>query len=67
MKIPVLVQSQNGNGFRAEVVPAQALVAEGATPEDAIEKLRSAIQTRIDQGARIAYLDSRSRRIPGTH
>jgi predicted RNase H-like HicB family nuclease len=57
MKIPILVQSEDGNGFRAEVLPAQALVAQGATPEDAIEKLRRAIQTRIDHGARIAYLE----------
>jgi predicted RNase H-like HicB family nuclease len=57
MKIPVLVQSENGNGFRAEVLPGQALVAQAATPEDAIEKLRKAIQARIDQGAWIAYLE----------
>ena len=57
MKIPVLVQSEKGNGFRAEFLPGQAIVAEGATPEDAIENLRHAIQARIDQGARIAYVE----------
>ena len=57
MKIPVLVQSENGNGFRAKLLPGQPLSAEGTTPEDAIENLRHAIQTRIDQGARIAYLE----------
>lgn len=57
MKIPVLVESEKGNGFRAEFLPGQALVAEGATPQDAIEKLRHALQVRIDQGARIAYLE----------
>ena len=57
MKISILVQSESGNGFRAELLPGQPLTAQGTTPEDAIEKLRNAIQTRIDQGARIAYLE----------
>jgi hypothetical protein len=57
MKIPVLVQAEPGNGFRAEVLPGQALVAEGATPESAMEKLRQSIQARLDRGARIAYLE----------
>src|SRR4029077_13186142 len=57
MKIPILVQCESGNGFRAELLPGQPLKAQRTTPEDAIQKLRNAIQTRIDQGARIAYLE----------
>jgi hypothetical protein len=57
MKIPVLVQSENSNGFRAELLPSAALIGEGSTPEAAMDKLREAIQTRIDQGAKIAYVE----------
>jgi predicted RNase H-like HicB family nuclease len=57
MKIPILVQSENGNGFRAEVLPTQDFAAEGPTAEVAMEKLREVIQTRLDKGAEIAYLE----------
>ena len=64
MRIPVLVQSENGNGFRAELLPAQTFFAEGPTAEDAMEKLRGLIQTRIDQGAEIAYLEFAEKQNP---
>jgi hypothetical protein len=57
MKVPVLVQSENGNGFRAEVLPAQALAAEGPTAEDALKKLRGIIQAKLDEGAQFACLE----------
>jgi hypothetical protein len=57
MKIPVLVQSENGNGFRAEVLPTQTFFAEGPTAEDAMKNLRGLIQARLDEGAEIAYLE----------
>ena len=57
MKIPVLVQSENGNGFRAEILPSETFFAEGSTAEDAMEKLRGKIQARIDQGAELACLE----------
>lgn len=57
MKIPVLVQSENGNGFRAEILSAHTLSAEGATVEVALENLRGKIQDRLDHGARIATLE----------
>ena len=64
MKIPVLVQSENGNGFRAEVLPSQTLVAEGSTAADAMENLRGLIQERIDHGAEIAYLEFAEKQNP---
>jgi hypothetical protein len=64
MRIPVLVQSENGNGFRAEVLPAQTLFAEGPTAEEAMEKLRGVIQARLDQGAEIAYLEFAEKKNP---
>ena len=57
MKIPILVQSENGNGFRAEVLPAQTFFAEGPTAADAMANLHGMIQAKIDQGAEIAYLE----------
>jgi len=57
MKIPVLVQSEDSNGFRAELLPSATLVGEGRTPEDAMDKLRDAIQSRLNQGAQIAYIE----------
>ena len=57
MKIPVLVQSENGNGFRAEIISAQSLSAVGPTAEIAMEKLRAVIQEQLDRGAQIATLD----------
>lgn len=56
MIIPILVQSENGNGYRAELLPTSAFVGEGATPEDAVKKLRERFQARLDQGE-IAYLE----------
>ena len=66
MKIPILVHSENGNGFRAEVLPAQAFIADGPTPEEAMENLRSLIQLRIDQGAEIACLEFAEKQNPWT-
>ena len=57
MKIPILVQSENGNGFRAEILPATTFCGEGPTPKEAVENLRGLIQTRIDEGAEIGYLE----------
>jgi hypothetical protein len=57
MKIPVLVQSENGNGFRAQILAGQALSAEGATPELAMAKLRATLQEQLDRGAQLATLE----------
>ena len=57
MKIPVLVQSENGNGFRAEILSAQTLSAEGSSVEVAMDNLRGIIQDRLDHGARIETLE----------
>jgi hypothetical protein len=57
MKIPVLVQPENGNGFRAELLPTQTFFGEGPTAEVALENLRGLIQERIDQGAEFACLE----------
>ncbi|MBI3821614.1 MAG: hypothetical protein HY289_02930 [Planctomycetes bacterium] len=57
MQIPVLLQSENGNGFRAEIMAGQLLSAEGPTAEVAMNNLRGKIQEQLDRGARIVNLE----------
>ena len=67
MKIPVLVQAENGNGFRAEVVSAQTISAEGPTAEVAIGDLRGKTQEKLDQGDRLASLEIADGENPWLH
>lgn len=53
MEIPVLVEPITGNGYRAE---ALGLRGEGATQDEALEKLRSELAQRTAAGARIVSL-----------
>jgi hypothetical protein len=57
MKIPVLVEPVEGNGYRASGLGPDGAVGEGKTDAEALVNLRKAIQERISAGARLMYLD----------
>lgn len=61
MQIPVLVEKVEGNGYRArEVWPLSQgsfFAAEGATREEALDKLRELIRSRLPSGAELVDLE----------
>ena len=57
MKIPVLIEPMNDNGFRASGLGPDGLVAEGKTDSEALLNFRKAIEARIRAGARLTFLD----------
>lgn len=57
MQIPVLIEPVAGNGFRARSAEPFGLTAEGATSDEALDKLRQEIQNRLTAGARLVSLD----------
>jgi len=57
MDIPVLIEPVAGNGFRARGGEPFALVAEGATREEALQKVREQLQERLQAGSQIVPLD----------
>jgi predicted RNase H-like HicB family nuclease len=57
MQIPVLVERVKGNGYRARGTEPFAISAKGATREEALEKLRAKIQTRLKNGTEIVGLE----------
>ena len=57
MKIPVLIEPMNDNGYRASGVGPDALFAEGKTDSEALLNFRKAIEARIRAGARLTLLD----------
>jgi predicted RNase H-like HicB family nuclease len=64
MDIPVLIEPIAGNGFRARGCEPLALVAEGATREEALQKVREQLQERLQAGAQIVPLDVPSQENP---
>ena len=57
MKIAVLIEPMNGKGFRATGGEPFSMSAEGSTREEAIDKLRAEVQTRLSAGAEIITLE----------
>ncbi len=51
MEIPVLIEPVGPNGFRARSGEPFGLTAEGATREEALQKLREMVQNRIAAAA----------------
>src|SRR5690242_7695159 len=47
MQIPVLIERVEGNGYRARGGEPFALTAEGATREEALQRLREVIKSRL--------------------
>ncbi len=54
MKIPVVIESMPGNGYRASGPSPWSLSAEGPTPGDALQRLRELIRTRVTAGELVA-------------
>ena len=57
MQIPIWIEPVEGNGYRARGLVPDTAMAEGKTDVEALQELREQIQSRLDAGARIAYLD----------
>ena len=57
MEIPVLIEPIAGNGFRARGGEPLAVVVEAPTREEALAKLREALQARLCNGAEIVSLE----------
>ena len=57
VQIPIIIEPIAGNGYRARGGEALALVAEGATQEEALAKLKEQLQDRLHQGTKIVPLE----------
>ena len=57
MQITVLIEPVASNGFRARAGEPFGLTAEGATREEAIQKLRELMAKRIAAGAEVSQLE----------
>jgi hypothetical protein len=57
MKIPILVEPIENAGYRATSGPPLAASAEGATRDEALDRLREEINRRMAAGAVIMPLD----------
>jgi len=57
MELPVLIERVEGNGYRASGPGPFALTAEGATPEEALRKLREQVTSRAAAGDRFGSLE----------
>jgi hypothetical protein len=57
MKIPILVEPIENAGYRATSGPPLAATAEGATRQEALDRLRAEIDRRMADGAVVMPLD----------
>jgi hypothetical protein len=57
MQIQVLVEPVVGNGYRATAGLPLGQSAEGATAEEAVQRLRQAIEGRLSNGVRVVTLE----------
>src|SRR5262245_9389589 len=57
MQLSVLIEPVANNGFRARGGEPFAVCAEGATRDEALQKLRELVQARLAQGAEVVTLD----------
>ena len=64
MQIPVLIEPVAGNGYRARGGEPLALTADGATPAEALARLRQLLQERLQGGSRLVSLDLSSEENP---
>ncbi len=58
MEVPVIIEPVTANGYRVTGAGwlSVGLTAEGATAEEAIDRLAEQIQTRLNAGAKLAEL-----------
>jgi hypothetical protein len=57
MQIAVLVEPMAGNGFRATGAEPFAVSAEGATRQEALDRLKDEVQARLRGGGEIVTLE----------
>ena len=57
MKLPILIERITGNGYRARGGEPLPLVAEGATREEALTKLKEQLQARLRDGTELTSVD----------
>lgn len=57
VQLPVLLEQIPGEGYRATGSEPFALIARGATRDDAIRNLRSLIENKVSAGAEIVTID----------
>ena len=57
MVIPVLIEPIAGGGFRAVAGSLSTLSAEGASQDEALDRLRDEIQLKLSAGASLVPLD----------
>lgn len=57
MVIPVLIEPIAGGGFRAVAGSLSTLSAEGASQDEALDRLRDEIQLKLSTGASLVPLD----------
>jgi hypothetical protein len=53
MQIPVLIEPVAGNGYRAKSGAPLVLSAEGATRDEALQKLRDLMDSQLQSGAQL--------------
>ena len=53
MQIPILVEPVINNGYRATCGPPLAVTAEGATRNEAVDRLQMLLQDRLSNGVEI--------------
>lgn len=53
MNIAVYLQPDNGSGFRAETSPPWNVSAQGATREEAIERVQELIRAKLAEGSEV--------------
>jgi hypothetical protein len=53
MQIPILVEPVTTNGYRATCGPPLAVSAEGATRDEAVDKLERLLRDRLSNGVEI--------------
>ncbi len=57
MQMQILIERIGKNGYRARGGEPLPLVAEGATREEAVAKLREQVQKRLSKGAELLSID----------
>jgi predicted RNase H-like HicB family nuclease len=57
MRVSVLVESVPGSGFRAKGGEPFGMSAEGATRDEALQRLRQLIEGKVSAGAEVVTLD----------
>jgi hypothetical protein len=63
MQIPILVEPVTNNGYRATCGPPLAVSAEGATLDEAVDKLKLLLRDRLSNGVEIVAAEVPARAV----